>query len=183
MKPFTNFITGFSQQLDKIAGLCIVGIMVLVVCNVVLRAVLTRPILGTYELVSLLTAVSIALALANCAINNAHIAVDFVVDRFPLMYQAISDSIINLTAIIFWGFSAWHLGQYANKMIQNGIVSSTAQIPIYPVIYLIALGLITLCLVLIIRWLDALKNAFACVSITRSWLPGEWGNNTRKAMR
>jgi len=183
MKQFTGFVAGLSQQFDKIAGLCIAGVMLLVVSNILLRTVFNRPILGTYELVGLLTALGIGLALANCAFQNAHIAVDFVVDHFPLRLQAIVDSSINLISLVFWSLSAWHLGKYASNMTVSGVVSSTAQVPVYPFIYLVATGLSGLCLVLILRWMDSTKKAFAGASFTRLHQQEEWIDYARKAMR
>ena len=134
-------------------------------------------------MVSLLTAVGIALALANCAVKNCHIGIDFIIQRLGSKYQALIDSIINLVALIFWGFCAYHLGNYAKSMVQNGIVSSTVQIPVYPVIYLIAIGLIGLSLVITLKWLQAVQKVLAGIPFGSILLLRRFEDGTRKAIR
>ena len=100
MKQLTNFVTSLSRHLDKIAGLCVIGTMLLVVANILLRTLFSKPILGSYEIVSYLTALAIGFALAHCAVQSGHIAVGIIVDRLSKSLQAVIDSAINLTALV-----------------------------------------------------------------------------------
>ncbi len=159
MKQLSGLVAWLCRLLDRIAAFCIVSIMVLVVANVLLRAVFNHPILGTYEYVGFLTAVAIGLALASCALQNGHIAVSFVVDRFSCRVQAIVEIITNIFALCFWGLSAWYIGKYAHSMSVNGVVSPTTQTPFYPFVYFVSFGLLALCLVLLVRLLDSIKKA------------------------
>ncbi len=158
MKQFTGLVTGFSRVLDRIAGLCLVSVMVLIVTNILFRVFLKRPILGTYEFAGFLTATVIGLALAYCAVQNGHIAVTFVMDRLSSRVQAFVDAAMNLCAFLFWVLAAWHIGKYANSMVTNGVVSPTTQTPFYHFIYLISLGLLALCLVLMVRTIESVKK-------------------------
>lgn len=159
MEKVNSLVNRISRTLDIIAGLCIASVMALVVINVLLRALFKHPILGTYELVCFLTAIAIGLALASCAVQNGHIAVGLLVDRLPCRAQAIIDSLVNAAAFGFWIMAAWHIGLYAKSMMINGVVSSTTLIPLSPVIYLVAIGVLGLCLVLLVRLVDSLKKA------------------------
>ena len=47
MKQFAGFVTGFSRLLDRLAGLCLVSVMVLIVTNILSRSLLKRTILVT----------------------------------------------------------------------------------------------------------------------------------------
>lgn len=161
MKQFSGLIAGLSRVLDKIAGLCMVAVMLLVVANVLLRAIFNRPILGTYEYVIFLTAVMIGLALAYCAVQNGHIAVSFLFDRLPLKIQASVEMGMNILSTLFWGLCVWQVGNYANSMAINGVVSPTTQIPIYPFIYFVALGMLALCLVLLVRVMESIQKAYS----------------------
>lgn len=158
MKQFTGLVAGLSRALDRIAGFCMVAVMLLVVTNILLRAVFNRPILGTYEYVASLTAVAIGLALAHCAVQNGHIAVSFVVEKLPGRIQAAVDVVMNIIALLFWSLCAWQVGKYANTMAVSGVVSPTTQMPFYPFIYLVALGLLVLCLVLLLKAVESLKK-------------------------
>lgn len=157
-EQLAGLVTGLSRVLDKIAGLCMVAIMLLVISNIILRAFLNRPILGTYEYVGFLTAVVIGLALAYCAVQNGHIAISFVADRFPPRIQAAVDMIMNAAALCFWGLSAWYIWKYGRSMTDSGVVAPTTQIPFYPFVYLVSFGLFVLSLVLFVRLIESIKR-------------------------
>ncbi|MCL6560978.1 MAG: TRAP transporter small permease, partial [Firmicutes bacterium] len=130
MNKFTGLVTGLSRVLDKIAGLCMVAVMVLIVSNILLRALFNRPILGTIDYAVFLTAVMIGLALAYCAVQNGHIAVSFLVDRLPLKMQAAVDIAMGMLCLSFWGLCAWQVANYAKSMAVSGVVSPTTQTPL-----------------------------------------------------
>lgn len=155
---FASCVKSLSQWLDRIAGFCLAGIMVLVVSNIILRVIFNSPILGTIDYVGFLAAMAIGLALAYCAVQNAHIAVDFVVERFPHKLQAVVDSLINTIALGFWGLVSWQIWKYAQSLAASGVVSPTTQTPFHPFVYLVSLGLFTLCLVLLVRLIDSVKR-------------------------
>jgi len=159
MNKAAVLVKNISRHLDKLAGLCIVAVMMLVVSNVLLRTIFHRPILGTYEYVTLLTAVGIGLALAYCAFQNGHIAVDFIIERFPPKMQAFIDIFTNIIALGFWTLSAWYVAQYAMMMMEKNMVTPTTQIPLAPVVFLIACGLWALSMVVSIRLSDSIRRA------------------------
>ncbi len=160
MNKLARLAKDISQYMDYLAGLCIVAVMLLVVSNVVLRTLLHRPILGTYEYVNMLTAVGVGLALAYCAYQNGHIAVDFIIERLSQKLQAAADVLTNVIALSFWTLSAWYVAKYAGTMFESNTVSPTTQVPLSPVVYLIALGLLALSLVLSVRLTESVKRAF-----------------------
>lgn len=159
MKEFTGLVAGLSRALDKLSGLCMVLIMLLVVVNIVLRVVFKHPILGTYEYVGFLTAALIGLSLANCAVKKGHIAISFVMDRLTARTQAAIDCFINIATLLFWGLAAWYSCLYAGSLTANGVVSPTTQMPFYPFIYIVAIGLAALCLVLLVSLIESIKKA------------------------
>lgn len=159
MNQLTGLVSGLSRAMDRIAGLCMVAVMVLVVVNILLRALFNRPILGIYDLVTMLTAVMIGLALAYCAVQNGHIAVDFLVNRLPSGFQTAIDVVMNTAALVFWVLCAWQVAGYAEMMAKSGVVSPTAQIPVHPFIYLVALGIFALSLVLLVKTAQSITKA------------------------
>lgn len=156
VEVFSNKLSGW---LDRIAGLFMVALMTLVVANIIFKNIFNNPILGTYEYVGLLTAVIISFALANCAVRNSHIAVGFVVDRFPQRIQGMVDVCVNSIALLFWLLTTWHISKYAQSVASSGMVSQTTQLPYYPFIYMVALGLLALCLVLLAKLIESIKKA------------------------
>jgi TRAP-type C4-dicarboxylate transport system permease small subunit len=159
MNKSTNCIRAISEFMNNLAGVCIVAVMLLVVGNILLRVVLHHPLLGTYEYVNMITAVAIGLSLAHCAYQNGHIAVDFILQRCSPKIQTAADILNHIIAISFWSVSAWYVAKYARTMLDSNTVSPTTQLPLSPVVYLIALGLLALSLVLSLRLSQSLKRA------------------------
>jgi TRAP-type C4-dicarboxylate transport system permease small subunit len=165
VKRLAGLIKRTSGILDKLAGLCIISVMLLIVTNIILRTAFDHPILGTYEIVGFLTAMGVGFALGNCALQDGHIAVSFVMERLPRKIQSFAGILVHGASLAFWASTVWYLGQYAQAMKIKGLVSPSAEIPVYPFIYLVALGLLGLCLVLFFKFLVACKEVFGSLSL------------------
>jgi len=161
MNSLAGVVKRISKIMDKLAGICFFSVMLLIVTNIILRGIFHKPILGTYEVVGFLSAMGIGFALAHCALQNGHIAVDFIFSKFPKKTQAGLDLILNILVLLFWSGAAWNLFKYAQNMMAKGMVSPSAEIPIYPFIYLTGLGLVGLCSVLFYKLGVSLQGVLA----------------------
>lgn len=144
-----------SQKLDVVAGIALVGMMALISGNVLCRAV-WRPIMGTYEVTAFLASMTISFALANCAVNKGHIALTLFVDRMPPRVRAVFDTLVSIIGALLYLVLAWEVTKYASHMKQTGEVSLTMEIPFYPFIYGVALGLLMLALVSLVSIFQSL---------------------------
>ena len=138
-----------ARELDRIAQWALVAMMALIVINIILRFT-WRPILGVYEFVSFLGAVVISFALAYCAVQRGHIAVNLLVDQLPPRTQAIIDIAVNSIIITFFSLATWQVVLYATDILLSGEVSPTTMTPFYPFVYGVAIGFLVLCLVLLV---------------------------------
>ena len=152
-----KFINLLSYRFNWIAAGAIVAMMLLTSTDVILR-LFRHPIPGTYEIVGLLGAVVIAFSLAYTSIEKGHIAVEFLVQKFPRNVQLFITAINDLFSSFLFGLIAWQSILYASDLKQSGEVSLTLQAPIYPFIYGIAAGCGLLCFVLILEFLKSLKR-------------------------
>ncbi|MFA4885712.1 MAG: TRAP transporter small permease [Desulfotomaculaceae bacterium] len=159
MKRFSGLVTGLSRVLDQAAGFFLVATMVLIVVNILLRTIFKTPVFGAFEYVGLLTALVIGLSLAYCGVQNAHIDISLVVDWLPARLRDIISVLINIISMCFLAVSAWYVGAYASSMMDSGLVSPTTQMPTYPFVYLIALGMFVYCLVLLVRSIESIMKA------------------------
>jgi len=160
MEFMQKVIKSIIVKADKIAGFCFFSVMALVVLNIVMRKLLNLPITGTYDLVGLLTATGIALALANCTLSNGHIAMGLIIDKLSPAWQRLIDIIVYALSLGLWLTIAWQLFVFGGTTAGRGLVSATAMIPIYPFIFAIAFGVLFLCFVLAFKLADCLKAAF-----------------------
>ena len=157
-KNYIVMISMISKVFDKIAGWCMVATMALIVGNILLRSLIKQPILGTYEYVGFLTALIIGLSLAYCAVQNGHIAVTFIAEKFSPGVQYVITVIIDIIYFIFLSLAIWHTGKYAYSMILSGEVSPTTKMPFYPFIYLVPLGLFMLSLVILFKLIEYIRK-------------------------
>ncbi len=159
MKRFSVLVTGLSRVLDQAAAFFLVATMLLVVVNILLRVLFKAPIFGAYEYVGLLTALVIGLALAQCGVQNGHVSVSLVADLFPARLRNVAGAFINFISMCFLAVSSWYVGAYARSMYDSGLVTPTTQTPIYPFVYLIALGFLVYSLVLLVRSIEYIIKA------------------------
>jgi len=181
MKTAVFGVRKVSSFLDKMAGACLFGVMALAVANIVLRTAFNRPILGTYELVGFLTAVGTGLALAQCALKDGQIAVTFFTERLPRKVRLGTEAVMNGAALIFWALVSYHLALFAASMMAKGLVSPSAEIPVYPFIYLIALGISALCVVLLLKLSLGLETLTGRAARPINWEMGLAGPEKRAA--
>ncbi len=153
-----KMVSETAQTLDKIAQIVLLGIMLFIVINVLMRGLLSKPITGSYDLVSLFIVIVVALALANCAVENGHIAIDFIVERYLSFIQGPIDIIKNTISLIFISLFTYNIGKYAYAAAIAGEKSDTLKISFYPFIYVVSFGYLFLCLVLLVDLLDTVED-------------------------
>ncbi len=151
MHIIEKIIVRVSYGLDSLAGLILAATALLVVANILGRTLLQRSILGTYEMVGFLTAAVVGLALARCAVENSHIAIDFILDRLPVRLQRLVDLVLGIPVFLFLLLATYNLFIYGARIAQSGEVSPTTKLIFYPFIYLVALGLLALALVVALK--------------------------------
>lgn len=156
MQLLETVIVRASRILDMAAGVILAATATLIVANILGRVLLQNPILGTYEMVGYLTAGAVGLALARCAQENSHIAVEFIVDRLPAPVSRIIQIATGVPVILFIFFTAYNILLYGKRIADSGEVSSTTQYIYYPFIYMVAIGFLFLALVLLLKFLKLL---------------------------
>lgn len=155
MHILEKMIVKVSYGLDSLAGLILAATALLVVANILGRTLLQRSILGTYEMVGFLTAAVVGLALARCAVENSHIAIDFILDRLPVRLQRLVDSVFGIPVFLFLILTTYNLFVYGARIALSGEVSPTTKLIFYPFIYLVALGFLALALTVLLKLLQS----------------------------
>jgi TRAP-type C4-dicarboxylate transport system permease small subunit len=148
MNSFEKIVFSLSRLLNVFSGIALVVMMGLVFVNVALRAV-WYPILGTYEFTSFLASMTIALALAHCAVKKGHVAITIFADQLPARVQAVLDLIVAILGTGLYVVLAWECSKYAINIYKSGEVSLTTETPFYPFIFVVAFGLLMLAVVLL----------------------------------
>ena len=143
------------------AGICFFSVMVLILANIIMRKLFNLPIMGTVELVGLLTATGIGFSLAHCEMNNGNVAMTIITDRLNAKTQHIIEVLINSISLSFWAVVAWRIFIYGSSSLKSGWVSSTASVPIFPFIFILFFNIACLCFVVALKLTCSFNSAAA----------------------
>lgn len=139
MKHLDMIYAFINKILMIIGGIAVLALMTLATTNVVLR-IFNMPYKGTYELVSFLGAVVIALALGFTQKTKSNIIVDILTDKFPKDLQEFIDKIADNVIMFFFGLVAWQTYIYGMKIYESNEVSETLKIAFYPFVIIVSVG-------------------------------------------
>lgn len=150
MSVFSGVVTFFSRMMYIVSGVALACSMFLTATDVLLRS-LRSPIVGTYEIVGLLGAITIGFAIPQTSRLNGHVIMDFFTSRLPQGLGWILHSMTRILGIIVFSVIGWNLLTFGGDFRRVGEVTPTLQIPLYPVAYGIAFCCFVECLVLIVQ--------------------------------
>jgi TRAP-type C4-dicarboxylate transport system permease small subunit len=148
MKAVISLINGLSRLMYWIAGIALAAIVFLTVADVLLRLT-TNPIIGTYEIVSLLGAIVIGFAIPQTSIENGQVIMDFLTGKLPPGAAKFFHVLTRILAVFTFFIIGYNLITLGSDLKQTGQVSLTLQIPEYPVAFGIGICCFIECLVLL----------------------------------
>ena len=128
------------------ASAAVTFIMVLTVLDVIGRSV-GRPILGTYEVITLTGAVVVGFSMPLTTATGSHIYMEFLIGRFPRLVAVIMNVTTRIVCTVLFGVIGVNLFWFAGELATAREVSTTLKIPIYPFAYLFGTCCFLHCLV------------------------------------
>jgi TRAP-type C4-dicarboxylate transport system permease small subunit len=147
MKNILDAIKYLSRIMFWIAGVAIASIVVLTVCDVVLRR-FRMPIAFTYEIVVLMGAIAIGFSVPQTTLDKSHVLMDFVIEKVSERWQKTLYVITRCLGIGMFAVFAWRIFVLASNFKKAGEVTPILQIPVYPVAFSIGVCFVVECLVL-----------------------------------
>jgi TRAP-type C4-dicarboxylate transport system permease small subunit len=144
-----------NRVLSFIAGIALVGMILLTCGNIFLRLV-WLPIPGTFELLGFFGAVATTFALGYTQRYRMHIAVNVLVDRFSTPVRKVLRVVNGLMCMAFFGLAAWQIAEWSVVLVEAGEVTETLQMVYYPFTFATALGCGVLALVFLTEILQTI---------------------------
>ena len=132
MKAFLEIISRTINVMNVIAGIALTFIILLTVCDVVLRA-FGHPILGVYEIVAMAGGVIIGFVAPVTSWVRGHIFMDFAIQRFSSGTRKVFNIATRCVGIALFLMISWNVIKIATNFHDVGEVSNTLQIPLYPI--------------------------------------------------
>ncbi|MBI5586406.1 MAG: TRAP transporter small permease [Deltaproteobacteria bacterium] len=132
--PLNRFLAQAGRWLNIIGGTALTAMMVLTVADVILRA-FGHPILGTYEMVSLLLALVAGFTIPRMSLDRVHVNMDFILPKLPSRVRTGLEITTRLLLLVLFVVIGINLFMIAREFQVSGEVSSTLRIPFYPIAY------------------------------------------------
>jgi len=142
-------IVQISEIFGVVAVAVLVCMMMLTVCDVVLRYFFNSPLISSMEITEYMMVIVGFLGLAWCALKGMHIKVQLIVGRFSERSQAIVDTINHIIIIGLCVLIAWRSFVESLMAQEMGRASEITDIPTHPFYYVVFFGYILLFFVMI----------------------------------
>ena len=140
------------SRLVNYVGMTVLGLLIVfVAADVIGRYVFNRPIKGDFELVVLATSIIASLGLADALFHDGHIRIDIVTLRFPRTVRLVLDVLAYFLGLTLWAFIAWRITLYGITLKDSESISGMLPIPVFPFVFIVALGSVVLCFVFLIK--------------------------------
>lgn len=134
MGGILGFVLRVSTILSAIAAGALTVMMCLTVADVIGRAA-GRPILGTYELVSLLLIVAVGFAIPLTSLNKRHVYMEFLIICMGQKTRNVVNTATRVLCTLLFVFAGVNLFQMAGEFTAAREVSMALRIPLYPLAY------------------------------------------------
>ena len=119
------------------AGVSIFVMVAVTSVDVVMRA-FGASLHGSYDIVRMAGAITIACALPYTTAVKGHVAIEYFFHKLNAAGRLIIDTLCRLLTIGMFGMLAWQSVLFGHSLRRTGSVSLTLQIPLYWVAYVIA---------------------------------------------
>ena len=144
-------IISYPGHLFFIAAMAaMVFVMLAVTADVFMRYVFNSPILGVWDLCMIAFAIIIWGPMTLTALKGSHIALTFLLDRFPRLPRLVLQVIISIVTSGMLALVSWRLLQHAIHLDVTEFASPTLRIPHAPVAYFAAFACIVMALAFLI---------------------------------
>jgi len=148
LNAYQHFLRGLVLVLAVMAGGGIVLMMLTTCVDVVLRA-LGHPLSGSYDVVRLLSVVTIACALPYTTAVKGHVAVEYFFHKLTRHGRILVDSMVRLLIIALFSVLVTENIKYGMRLFKSGEVTATLQVPIFWVPYVVAFSCAVVVLVVL----------------------------------
>ncbi|MBI5967263.1 MAG: TRAP transporter small permease [Deltaproteobacteria bacterium] len=153
LEKFNRMVGGWAEWV----GFGALFLMVVLTCVDVLGAKLFRlRVFGALDVMMLAQLIAISFAAAMALIQDRHIRVEFFMLLFPKRIQALVDCLIQLFCLGLFVLIVWRLFVHGYHLQTGGEETATARIPLSPFSYASALAIISVCLVLLQKFLSSI---------------------------
>ena len=133
------------QALAYVAGVGLMLMVLITTADVILRKC-NLSVTGAYDLVKIAAVITAAAALPYTTAIKGHVAIEYFFHKLGRRGRIVVDALMRFGGMALFGVLAWGFVDYGNSLREKGEVSTTLQLPIFWVPYVLAVscGLVVL---------------------------------------
>jgi TRAP-type C4-dicarboxylate transport system permease small subunit len=151
---FEKTVIGMSSLFNMVASASLLAIMLLTCLDVFMRYFFNHPMIGTYDLVSLLGAALASFAMPYTMLQKGHVAVEILLQGLSRGKQLVIETITHVLGILLFLVLVWQSIVLALDMRAAGEVTPTLLVPFYPILICMAICFLGLCLAILVNLLN-----------------------------
>jgi TRAP-type C4-dicarboxylate transport system permease small subunit len=137
LSPWQRFLRRLVVGLAFVAGAGTVAMMLVTCVDVVARA-FGQPLKGSYDIVRMLSLITLSCALPYTTAVKGHVAVEFFFNKLPPAVRLVVDSIMRILTIGLFGLLCVQGVKYGLSLKASGEVMLTLGWPVYWTAFVIA---------------------------------------------
>ena len=147
--------------LDKISWVVLFVMMVMTMVDVLLRKFTNMTIIGCGEMTEMMMAIVVFCSLAQCQVKDGHIKIDLIMGSCSPRVQLLADTLTQALSFIVFCLIAFSTFRHGIEIREWQEVSIDLAIPIFPFVFIAALGSAMLALILLFRTISCISEVFA----------------------
>jgi TRAP-type transport system small permease protein len=155
---FRKWIYAGSKIMDSVACSALMAMMLLTCVDVFMRYIFNNPIIGVYDIVSLLAVITISFALPYSMLSKAHVAVTLFVAHLSQKIQLVFEVFTHVLGIVFFLVLSWQSFILSEHLKTANEVTPTLQISFYPLLYCASACFLLLCVTILVNLADTLVS-------------------------
>ena len=139
------------------AGATLSLLVLLMAVDVTLRRVFNSPLTFSYEIIEFGLVIVVWGSVLYSTIRERHISIDVLVSRFPAKTRQFFRLTFDFISSVVLLLIGWQSITYAVDLRDMQLMSSMLDIPIYPFVFIVALGAILAGLILLVNFVDSVR--------------------------
>lgn len=152
--PFTNLLNRFASWVERIAGVFLAAVTVLVFVSAGARYLLGSPIPDAHAFASLMLGVALLWGLASASWRDEHISVDLLYMGMNEGLKRLVDVMGQLLILLFVGLFCWMLLKQVGSVRDGGEMTVDTRTAVWPFYFMAWMGVAASTLLIIARlWL------------------------------
>lgn len=140
------------------AGATLSVLVLLIAVDVTLRRAFNSPLTFSYEIIEFGLVIVVWGSVLYSTIRERHISIDVLVSRLPAKTRQFFRLTFDFISAVVLLLIGWQSITYAMDLRDLQLVSSMLEIPIYPFVFIVALGAILAGLILLVNFADSVKG-------------------------